>query len=134
MTTLLGLPKVSTENSEEVPTTSSRFSSGLPSVSILRSTGMRKVSRSWAIFPMTRKPRSEEHTSELQSLRHLVCRLLVEKKHRAEREVAVAVAQGTVVGPADEEAGEIEPATVFFFIVRAAGGISPLPVQLALRV
>src|ERR1035438_7223864 len=47
MTTLLGLPKVSTENSEEVPTTSTRFSSGLPSVSILRSTGMRKVSRSW---------------------------------------------------------------------------------------
>src|SRR5215212_10820567 len=25
-------------------------------------------------------PRSEEHTSELQSLRHLVCRLLLEKK------------------------------------------------------
>src|SRR5258705_4711034 len=25
-----------------------------------------------------RKPRSEEHTSELQSLRHLVCRLLLE--------------------------------------------------------
>src|SRR5258705_5817971 len=29
------------------------------------------------------KRRSEEHTSELQSLRHLVCRLLLEKnKHR----------------------------------------------------
>src|SRR5437899_9608524 len=27
-----------------------------------------------------RKRRSEEHTSELQSLRHLVCRLLLEKK------------------------------------------------------
>src|SRR5262245_62383216 len=27
-------------------------------------------------------PRSEEHTSELQSLRHLVCRLLLEKKNR----------------------------------------------------
>src|SRR5437899_8676608 len=27
-----------------------------------------------------RHPRSEEHTSELQSLRHLVCRLLLEKK------------------------------------------------------
>src|SRR5262245_38264209 len=27
-----------------------------------------------------RNPRSEEHTSELQSLRHLVCRLLLEKK------------------------------------------------------
>src|SRR5205814_4864105 len=26
--------------------------------------------------------RSEEHTSELQSLRHLVCRLLLEKKHQ----------------------------------------------------
>src|SRR5258705_9312411 len=27
--------------------------------------------------------RSEEHTSELQSLRHLVCRLLLEKKNKA---------------------------------------------------
>src|ERR1039458_6135227 len=31
-------------------------------------------------------PRSEEHTSELQSLRHLVCRLLLEKKkHYSDR-------------------------------------------------
>src|SRR5258705_4050775 len=29
-------------------------------------------------------PRSEEHTSELQSLRHLVCRLLLEKKKRTQ--------------------------------------------------
>src|SRR5947199_1088701 len=29
--------------------------------------------------------RSEEHTSELQSLRHLVCRLLLEKKKRQQR-------------------------------------------------
>src|SRR5471030_906487 len=29
-----------------------------------------------------RHPRSEEHTSELQSLRHLVCRLLLEKKKK----------------------------------------------------
>src|SRR5258705_9226790 len=28
-----------------------------------------------------REDRSEEHTSELQSLRHLVCRLLLEKKN-----------------------------------------------------
>src|SRR5262245_62859534 len=28
--------------------------------------------------------RSEEHTSELQSLRHLVCRLLLEKKKQTE--------------------------------------------------
>src|SRR5262245_62337589 len=30
-------------------------------------------------------PRSEEHTSELQSLRHLVCRLLLEKKKNTSR-------------------------------------------------
>src|SRR5258708_11989239 len=30
----------------------------------------------WRVFP----PRSEEHTSELQSPDHLVCRLLLEKK------------------------------------------------------
>src|SRR5262245_64192881 len=29
--------------------------------------------------------RSEEHTSELQSLRHLVCRLLLEKKKKKKR-------------------------------------------------
>src|SRR5205814_928733 len=29
--------------------------------------------------------RSEEHTSELQSLRHLVCRLLLEKKKHTDR-------------------------------------------------
>src|SRR3990170_6171191 len=28
------------------------------------------------------QPRSEEHTSELQSPDHLVCRLLLEKKHK----------------------------------------------------
>src|SRR2546422_6366828 len=30
--------------------------------------------------PDTERPRSEEHTSELQSRLHLVCRLLLEKK------------------------------------------------------
>src|SRR5205814_8742124 len=33
---------------------------------------------------MTGVKRSEEHTSELQSLRHLVCRLLLEKKKKIE--------------------------------------------------
>src|SRR5258705_9079679 len=31
--------------------------------------------------------RSEEHTSELQSLRHLVCRLLLEKKNKNNKNV-----------------------------------------------
>src|SRR5438045_6050116 len=32
-----------------------------------------------------KRERSEEHTSELQSLRHLVCRLLLEKKKKEAR-------------------------------------------------
>src|SRR5262245_64222080 len=34
--------------------------------------------------------RSEEHTSELQSLRHLVCRLLLEKKKNKQRRYTIA--------------------------------------------
>src|SRR5690606_42130345 len=33
-------------------------------------------------FPILSDPRSEEHTSELQSRANLVCRLLLEKKNR----------------------------------------------------
>src|SRR5262245_64482619 len=40
----------------------------------------RSASRSIRIFDPAQNVRSEEHTSELQSLRHLVCRLLLEKK------------------------------------------------------
>src|SRR5437899_13060201 len=37
---------------------------------------------------VSRRPkRSEEHTSELQSLRHLVCRLLLEKKKKNKKKV-----------------------------------------------
>src|SRR5947199_5093053 len=39
-------------------------------------------SRTWAIRSLRSPGRSEEHTSELQSLRHLVCRLLLEKKKK----------------------------------------------------
>src|SRR5690349_22850487 len=34
---------------------------------------------------LPREPRSEEHTSELQSRRDLVCRLLLEKKNKSNR-------------------------------------------------
>src|SRR5438045_5841391 len=37
------------------------------------------------LSPHCCSPRSEEHTSELQSLRHLVCRLLLEKKKKIRR-------------------------------------------------
>src|SRR5258706_10447624 len=35
--------------------------------------------------PLSLPPRSEEHTSELQSLTNLVCRLLLEKKKHSQR-------------------------------------------------
>src|SRR5947199_3032254 len=35
--------------------------------------------------------RSEEHTSELQSLRHLVCRLLLEKKKKTTKRAEMAI-------------------------------------------
>src|SRR2546422_4384972 len=38
----------------------------------------------------TEWPRSEEHTSELQSRLHLVCRLLLEKKKRRELRLRVS--------------------------------------------
>src|SRR5205823_9811099 len=38
-----------------------------------------------ALFPRTAKRRSEEHTSELQSLAYLVCRLLLEKKKKLDQ-------------------------------------------------
>src|SRR5215212_10571526 len=37
--------------------------------------------------------RSEEHTSELQSLRHLVCRLLLEKKNKTQRNSPATIKQ-----------------------------------------
>src|SRR5471030_3536371 len=42
--------------------------------------GRRKPSRGGPNVRLACNNRSEEHTSELQSLRHLVCRLLLEKK------------------------------------------------------
>src|SRR5438045_6136333 len=41
--------------------------------------------------------RSEEHTSELQSLRHLVCRLLLEKKKRKAVQLATETPRYTRV-------------------------------------
>src|SRR5689334_24194450 len=38
------------------------------------------------LFERARWPRSEEHTSELQSQFHLVCRLLLEKKKKKKKQ------------------------------------------------
>src|SRR3989441_5228952 len=48
----------------------------------------RASSAAWPIAnaePLNVVPRSEEHTSELQSLAYLVCRLLLEKKNTQDR-------------------------------------------------
>src|SRR5437870_10933465 len=44
--------------------------------------GHGQVPRGWRGLPPGHAIRSEEHTSELQSRGHLVCRLLLEKKKR----------------------------------------------------
>src|SRR5437870_10380916 len=50
--------------------------------------------RAWpGCRPTPSKGRSEEHTSELQSRGHLVCRLLLEKKKGDERERRESAAQ-----------------------------------------
>src|SRR5947199_5044410 len=46
------------------------------------STGSKTAAGRPRFVTMYAAPRSEEHTSELQSLRHLVCRLLLEKKKK----------------------------------------------------
>src|SRR5215216_7164630 len=45
----------------------------------------------------SRSPRSEEHTSELQSPDHLVCRLLLEKKKKTEMSATRHSAYGLVL-------------------------------------
>src|SRR5438046_6399289 len=49
-------------------------------------------------------PRSEEHTSELQSLTNLVCRLLLEKKKEI-KQVEESKAQATASGDEDPKVG-----------------------------
>src|SRR6195256_1061081 len=56
-----------------------------PYTTLFRSSSRKPVSTArpqkfWSTEYGERLDRSEEHTSELQSLRHLVCRLLLEKK------------------------------------------------------
>src|SRR5205814_5390716 len=45
--------------------------------------GFRSLRLQRVVYLLIEVQRSEEHTSELQSLRHLVCRLLLEKKNNS---------------------------------------------------
>src|SRR2546429_2734750 len=74
-----------------------------PYTTLFRSPGGRCLSRSQGAEPVRghwsrRKPashRSEEHTSELQSRLHLVCRLLLEKKKKNETQPQVRLLVGS---------------------------------------
>src|SRR5437660_2880110 len=52
-----------------------------------------------------REVRSEEHTSELQSRGHLVCRLLLEKKKKAQADAARRERLAHVIGMREIEDG-----------------------------
>src|SRR2546425_2436061 len=50
---------------------------------------------SWASASASASARSEEHTSELQSLAYLVCRLLLEKKKKKKKRIMVVIDKHT---------------------------------------
>src|SRR5258705_9849434 len=62
--------------------TPEQVGSALAGAGVVSRRRMDVVERSDGITLDDVHPRSEEHTSELQSLRHLVCRLLLEKKKK----------------------------------------------------
>src|ERR1035438_6892391 len=60
-------------SSAVVPLRAARYASAST-----RSPSTTRTPRKFQLVPAETRHRSEEHTSELQSLRHLVCRLLLE--------------------------------------------------------
>src|SRR5258705_733622 len=64
-----------------------------PYTTLFRSRVSSARTSTWPMLTASRSAkamaRSEEHTSELQSLRHLVCRLLLEKKKKRVEELTV---------------------------------------------
>src|SRR5215475_4852749 len=68
----------------------------------------------------SRRRRSEEHTSELQSRENLVCRLLLEKKkNHATAAVAAEPTYDTYTGPGTAQPADqhIQSSVLFFFLM-----------------
>src|SRR5690625_5305929 len=89
LTTYAKVDTQSNENSDTVPTTEGQRTLAEMLVQELKDIGMKDVTIDENSYVMATLPantdkdvktRSEEHTSELQSRGHLVCRLLLEKK------------------------------------------------------
>src|SRR3712207_7392902 len=55
----------------------------VPAYTVALVEGGRTLDRRRAVAGALKTPRSEEHTSELQSRQYLVCRLLLEKKNKS---------------------------------------------------
>src|ERR1039458_7147420 len=90
---------------------------------------------SYAVFCL----RSEEHTSELQSLRHLVCRLLLEKKKKIlQIVVQVLMTDRSLVGshqpPVEQGDHLVNPWHQFFFNDTATTEIYTLSLHDALPI
>src|SRR6266481_8253415 len=85
------VPCARSQESRCPPTTMTCSGYWLPRISpttLAESTGLLVTSFCTLIFMRTVCPwRSEEHTSELQSQFHLVCRLLLEKKKKHQKSV-----------------------------------------------
>src|ERR1039458_6606304 len=78
--------------------------------------------------------RSEEHTSELQSLRHLVCRLLLEKKQQRMPTPSVAPLHLLPARRRREGIGRVGPECFFFFNDTATTEIYTLSLHDALPI
>src|SRR2546422_1845231 len=64
-----------------------------------------------------REPRSEEHTSELQSRLHLVCRLLLEKKKNSQELASVLHVQSPAVSERERSKTHAEARSLMLFDV-----------------
>src|SRR3954449_3821806 len=73
--------------------------------------------------------RSEEHTSELQSHSHLVCRLLLEKKKQQHDLAGLGAARGLPMGglPDQRQVEERRPGEYFFLRMGPPQGPPPFP-------
>src|SRR6201992_3896702 len=117
-------------------------------------TGPAATAPRWTGRTSTRPPRrSEEHTSELQSPVHLVCRLLLEKKKKHKNDLRATPSQPHIEqSPPPSHArrdqtrrarwrrqpslplGDVSPFLFFFLNDRAPPGFSPFPLPAALPI
>src|SRR5205814_8143160 len=73
-----------TRRSSDLKNLQKYFDCNITIIDTYQQTGVVDIAHAfdWLFEFLSESTRSEEHTSELQSLRHLVCRLLLEKKNQ----------------------------------------------------